>query len=371
MRSWLWVAMLVLAVRPGAAQSLLPASFAGWQAIAGSATTKAPLEQVDPADASLLRACHEQTAERQSYKKGEATLTVIVYWMGDPSYAYSAYSFLRPEAATDFRPTPHASIGSKRAVLLVGNLLVEVDGQNLPAAGRDLAALVAALKPRASDEPYPTLWQFLPTDRLLPHSDRYALDNRTLALALGADSSKWTSGDWMGFDDDAEAEVGRYEIRGQHAMLILASYPTQQLAAEHLSEIERQFAVNPKPGTSGGRPVLYARRLGSFIGLVSGAVGAAEAQSLLSQIRYQTEVTWNAPTYLLKDLTMPQYVVGIIVGTIVIVIFTLVSGIALGMIRIAVKHYMPGLVFDRHHSMEIIQLGLTTKPIDVADFYFY
>lgn len=347
----------------------------------GSAVLKGSLEQLDPSGAALLRACHEQTGERLSYERNGATLTVTVYWMGDPSYAYSAYSFLRPAPATDFRPTPHAAVAADRAMFLVGNLLVDVSGQNLAAEGADLSALAAALQPHASDEPYPTLWQYLPTGRLLPHTDRYALDARTLAGALSEAAAKttpatagagnWPPGDWLGFDDSAEAEVARYDFSGRQVLLLLASYPTQQLAAERLSKMGQWLNLNPQPqaAVNAERPAIYARRYGSFIGLVSGAADSDQARFLLSQIRYQTEVTWNAPGFQLKDLTMPDYLVGIIFGTFSIILITLVAGVALGMIRVATKHYLPGLVFDRHHSVEILQLGLSSKPIDFRDFY--
>ncbi|HEV2387652.1 MAG TPA: DUF6599 family protein [Candidatus Acidoferrales bacterium] len=381
MRGWLWLIFLALAARPAAAQSLLPAGgFAGWQPVPGSALLKATLEQLDPADAALLRACHEQTGERVSYQRDGAALTVTVYWMGDPSYAYSAYSFLRPAPATDFRPTPHATVGAERAMFLVGNLLVDVGGQDLPADGAALSALAAALKPHASDEPYPTLWQYVPTDRLIAHTDRYALDPQTLAWALeeagartapAGGASQWPAGDWLGFDDSVEAEVARYDLRGREVTLVLASYPTQQLAAEHLNRMAQWPGFTPQPGAGPGpaRLAVFSQRYGSFVGLVAGAADAAEARGLLGQIHYQTEVTWNAPGFELKDLTMPQYVVGIILGTISIIVITLVAGVALGMVRIATKRYLPGLVFDRHHSMEILQLGLSSKPIDFRDFY--
>jgi hypothetical protein len=384
MRWWLCTGLLLLglAARPAAAQEFLPGNFAGWQAVAGSAVTGAPLEQLAGDDAGLLRACRELGAERQSYQRDGETLTVTLYRLGDPSYAYSAYSFLRPVPATDLRPTPHASVGPDRAMLLIGNFLVDVSGKHLPVSAKDLGTLAAALKPHASDIPYPTLWQYLPTGHLTPHSDRYALDPGTLAAALqtpgtemkgggakAAAATGWVGGDWLGFDDDVEAEVAHYDLAGRHVTLVLASYPTQQLAAEHVKTFPKWYEVNPVGKAEGSRPALYVRRYSSMVGLVSGAKDAAQAQKLLSQIRYQTVVTWNEPGFKLKDLTMPEYLVGIIFGTVAIIMITLVSGIALGMIRVGVKHFLPGVVFDRRRSVEIIQLGLSSKPINSGDFY--
>lgn len=370
MRRWLFFAILVMAVRPVAAQNLLPDQFAGWQTVPGSATT-ATLDNLTPENAALFRACHEQSAERRSYQKNGATIDVTLYWMGDPTYGYSVYSLLRPQPATDFRPSPHSTIGTDSAMILVGNMLAGVNGKNLPAYAHDFSALVAAIQPHASSEPYPTLWQYLPTGHFVPHSDRYALDPETLGRALTEVAGQpWPSGDWLGFDDEVEAEVARYTVAGRPMTLMLASYPTQQLAAEHVKNMEQVFAINPAPGAAtNGRPVLYVKRLASLVGFVSGAQDAEQANRLLSEIRYQTMVTWNEPGFKLTDLTMADYVVGAVVGTMTILVIALVTGLALGFLRVGIKRALPGLIFDRRRSIEILQLGLSSKPIDPTDFY--
>ncbi|MDE3137988.1 MAG: hypothetical protein KGL59_15510 [Acidobacteriota bacterium] len=370
MRFSLLLAILVMAVHPAAAQNLLPTHFAGWQTVPGSVAT-ATLDTLPPENAALFRACHEQSAERRSYQKNGQTIAVTLYWMGDPSYGYSVYSLLRPQPATDYRPSPHSAIGPGEAMILVGNLLADVTGKNLPAYAHDFSALVAAIQPHASSEPYPSIWQYLPSAHFVAHTDRYALDLETLSRALNEVSGRaWPSGDWLGFDDEVEAEVATYDVAGRKLTLMLASYPTQQVAAEHVKNMEQLFVINPEPGAqTNARPVLYARRIGSIVGFVSGAQDAKEANLLLREIRYQTVVTWNEPGFKLTDLTMADYVVGAVLGTMTLLLISLVVGVALGFIRVGIKRMLPGVVFDRRRSIEIIQLGLSSKPIDPTDFY--
>jgi hypothetical protein len=40
-----------------------------------------------------------------------------------------------------------------------------------------------------------------------------------------------------------------------------------------------------------------------------------------------------------------------------------------GGVRLLVKKLLPGKIFDRPERMEIIQLGLSSKPIEAKDFY--
>jgi hypothetical protein len=44
-------------------------------------------------------------------------------------------------------------------------------------------------------------------------------------------------------------------------------------------------------------------------------------------------------------------------------------GIAFGGVRVITKRLFPGKVFDRKEQIEVLQLGLSGKPIDPTDLY--
>ena len=64
-------------------------------------------------------------------------------------------------------------------------------------------------------------------------------------------------------------------------------------------------------------------------------------------------------------------IVGSIIGSGVICLFALIAGISFGGLRLIVKRVMPGKVFDRSEYVQILQLGLGSKPINSEDFYGY
>jgi hypothetical protein len=64
-------------------------------------------------------------------------------------------------------------------------------------------------------------------------------------------------------------------------------------------------------------------------------------------------------------------IVGSIIGSGVICLFALIAGISFGGLRLIVKRTMPGKVFDRAEYVQILQLGLGSKPINSEDFYGY
>jgi Family of unknown function (DUF6599) len=363
MKNLLWLALLAAAL-PADAAPTLPVQFAGWAAVPGSETSSAAIEQFAGDAAPILRSCGSDWAARVIYQQHGSKLTVTLYRLHDPTVAYSAYSFLRPQDATGLKPTQHSAVAQSRAMLLIGNFLVEVTGQDLPRVEPALEELAQEVAPQASQEVYPDLWQHLPLGDIVPGSDRYIVNPALLARVLPIGT-----GDWLGFGNGAEAELAQYRISGRDITFVVASYPTQQLAAKQADTFARDFNLNARNPAPDARPVVFVRRVSSLVGLVYGTDSPAVADALLGRIAYRTEVTWNEPGFKLKDLTMPQYVVGIFIGTGIIMLFALVAGIAFGGFRLIMKRLLPGKVFDRRRSVEILQLGLTSKPIDARDFY--
>jgi hypothetical protein len=62
-------------------------------------------------------------------------------------------------------------------------------------------------------------------------------------------------------------------------------------------------------------------------------------------------------------------IVGAIEGTAVICLFAVIAGIGFGGFRLVMKRFLPDRVFDRSSTMQVLQLGLGSKPINAEDFY--
>lgn len=367
MRRVLLAALLVLSgvSLPAAAQDLLPPSFSGWNAPAAPTRIRPDaLEQVAGGDAPVVREYGVLGVERREYSRGDATLRITLYRMHDSTAAYGAYTYSRTDRMLPADLAQFSCIGRERGLVVVGNVLIDVAGGNLQPVRADLRTLVAQITPRAEKTPYPTIGQHLPARGLVTNSERYLLGplalNRLLPLGKG---------DWIGFADGAEAVLARYLIEGQQATLLLAAYPTPQAAARKFEELSRWLPLNPGEEPAAGQPALFARRSSSMLAIVAQSRSQAIANSLLQQVRYKSQVTWNEPGHKLTDPGIGQIVVGAILGTGVIMLFALVAGIGFGGVRLLVKYFFPGKVFDRPKQVEIIQLGLTSKPIEGKDFY--
>jgi len=359
--------LLVIGALPAYAQGLLPAQFAGWVSTDVVEVQAPQLEKFAGNAAPVLREYGVEIAQRRTFARGGQGLTIIIYRAKDPTGAFGAYSFLRSPGMTGPKLTDHSSVSSERALILVGNFVLDVSGKIVPALRADLIALAKAMESRADQGSYPLLWQYLPDDHRVPRSDRYVLGlvalNQLLPIA---------NGDWVGFSNGAEAELARYDLNGQEVTLLVVEYPDPQLAAQELKELAKSFNLNPvdvQSATGSEAKPLFARQSSSLVAIVAGARTPAAAKTLLESVQYHQALTWNEPSYSFVAPGLPMIIARIIVATGVLCLFALISGIAFGGVRIFVKHFWPGKVFDRDGYIEILQLGISSKPIEAKDFY--
>ena len=384
---------------PLAAQDVLPASIGAWAASGGSAqASPQQIEQLAKDHAGILREYGIASGERREYANGEDKAEVTLYRMVDPSAAFGAFTFLRdPDMAMPAPITAASYAAGKRGhtLLVVGNLVMDVASTKREMVSADLNALAQSVASQADRRPYPPIVGFLPKAGLIPGSERYVLG--PLALAQVFPSGATVQTDWAGFASSAEAIVGRYrlsdvlssklagetprvpsgrpvssESRGVHAtegLLLLILFPTQQLAADRYNALSKSFALNVDPGLAGGKPVVFGTRSSALIALLSGVESRETAAALLNQVHYASDVTWNEPTHEVTDPTISTIVVGAIVDTGAIMLLALAASIGFGGFRLLAKILAPGKIFDRNADIEILQLGINSKPVDVKDFY--
>jgi hypothetical protein len=354
------IAVLVLIVLPAHAQQTLPTQVSGWTQASGVAPVPAL-----PSGSPILAEYGWRSTESASYGDTSRGIGVVLFVMEDPSGAYGLYSYLRTPELARANLTDHASMSSERALVLAGNLVLDIHGQDLGKSAPQLRALVAAVEPKAHDGTLPMLGQFLPQKNMIDRTDRYVLGPQTLnELFPGG------LGDSLGFQSRAEAELAHYRLGGHDATLLVVDFPTDQLASRELVELERTFHVN---GTSqvAGSPMLFAKRSATLLAIVSGASSQAEANALLDQIELETDRSWNEPTFQFKEPSIGMMIVGSIIGAGTICMFALIAGISFGGLRLVIKRVMPGKIFDTKSHLEVLQLGLGSKPINSDDFYGY
>jgi hypothetical protein len=352
------------------AQQILPRSFAGWtqsgdQAFGPSAAPSLSNATAGaaPDEISAAREYGFAGGERASYLQGSETLEVALYKMKDPTGAYGEYSYQRMPGMEQGNLTDHSAITRDRALVLAGNLVVDIQGKNLTARTADLKALVNNVRQHSQDGLLPTLWQRLPQQNVVEGTDRYILGPRTLDQLFPGGL-----GDSIDFSKGAEAEIAHYRVDGHDATLLIVDFPTPQIAEGMLADIQKKGNVNGSQPESSS-PALFAARSLTLLAIVAGTPSQTEANTLLDQVQSGAVLTWNEPAFQFKEPTIEAMIVGAIEGTGVICLFALIAGVVFGCLRLVVKRSMPGKIFDRTDHLQVLQLGLASKPINAEDFY--
>ncbi len=367
--------LLLLTAPRSFAQGILPASVAGWNSSAAPASQSAAgdVQQIAGAASAALKEYRAQSAETRTYTHGADSLTATIYSFTNTAGAYGAYSFLRTPDMAQGNLTQHSSISRDRALALTGNLVVVFTGKNLRKDSDAVELLVAQAGGHAKWGAYPALPQRLPTDGLVPRTDHYIWGPVALAQVF-----PFAPGDWLGFSMGAEAELAHYRLAGHDSTLVVVDYPTPQIAEAQLKQLETQFgavtmdnsAANANTaGLKSSAPHLYARRDSTMVALVANAPSAAAANSLLDQFNSGMVLTWNTEVLETNQPSMVTIVIGTFVGAGEICAFALLGGVVFAGLRLLIKRLWPGRVFDRAFDLEIIELGLSSRPVKGSDLY--
>jgi hypothetical protein len=261
----------------------------------------------------------------------------------------------------------YASASHERAMVVVGEMLMDVTvpAKQARPTDADLKQLADLLEQKADHTAYPFIGEHLPEKGRVRNSERYVIGPLSLAhfVPLGTD-------DWMGYDNSAESILAHYTVNGKDETLIVSSYPTQQVAAAKFAKMLRRFTFDP-PGEVPliGPNVLFGKRVSSYIAVVAGAPSKQAANKVLDQVGYESNVTWDEPKQTLTEPSINNMIVEAFLGTGTIMVFAVAAGIGFGGIRILVKVFLPNRIFDREKQIEILQLGISSKPIKAKDFY--
>jgi hypothetical protein len=365
--------LLVLSVLPASAQTtVLPSSFAGWS---GSPTKGIAQPQIFNGDkvtsmianrqSGALQEYGLESGEEGAYTRGSDKMQVTLYRMKDPSGAYGEFTFLRTPDMTSAKIGENAAISNDRAVIQTGSFVLDIHGSKLKQTEQDLNALIAVVAPHAEHGPLPFLRQRLPEKDMVEHSDRYIVGPKVLG-----DSLPVLPGDWLGLTDDAEAELAEYRLKGATVTLVIADFPTPQMASHKLTELEEKYSVNAA-APKDGYPPIFAKRALTMLAITIGPRTKSEAEVLLDQVHSETELTWNEPSFSVTEPSMVAMLVGTFIGTGIICLFAMIASLAFGGARLLIKRTLPNKVFDRSSELQILQLGLSSKPINAEDFYSF
>lgn len=353
---------LTFAAPGGRAQapSALPDSFGPWKG-----AESAPFARTDLPTLEVLNEAGKTGAESRNYRRGDKEIAVLCEQFRDPSGAYEIYTARLTTKLNPSTVAPLTAAGNDQLLALVGNRVVTISPIRSAADG-DLKFLLDSLKQKSDRSPLPPIRGYLPDEDMVEGSQKYALGPAGFAAALQSlNQSKFSAiTAEMGFGKGAEAMLaGYHSASGKTETLILVEYPTPQIAEQQLKHIQPILAANLELANA------TVERKNSLLSLVLSPVSAQSAARLRENIKYGIAITWNEGSHVLTDPPWLVTVKNIFIGTLLFCGIAVVLGIAFGGVRVVTKRLFPGKVFDRRENIEVLQLGLSGKPIDPTDFY--
>ncbi len=352
------------------AAQVLPTEFAGWQVKGAVARSDDPAA-ADAANAPVLKEYGFVRLEKAVYTRDDGrNLAIRAAVFEDASGAYGAFTYYYSDEMGEETIGGQAAFLNNRVLFYQGNVLVDAvfDRMSVMSAAqlRELAGLLPQAEGNRGNPP--SLPTYLPKRAFQKNFEKNTTKYILGPVTLNRVGSP-LPGSMVDFKAGAEVVTGKYAATAGDATLMLIEYPTPQIAAERLRQIDTSVDVShrvtqPQPGVASMVDVgpFFDTRTGPIIVIAAGPLSKSEARSLMSSISYEADVTWNENTYVSKKDNLANFLFNAIVLCGIVVGLALVAGIAFGGLRIIVKRIFPDSVFDRREAMEIISLHLEDAP---------
>ncbi len=345
---------------------ILPGEFAGWQVKGDVARSDDPAA-ADAANAPVLKEYGFVRLEKAAYTRDDGrNLMIRAAVFEDASGAYGAFTYYETEEMREETIGRQAAFLNNRVLFYQGNVLVDAVFDRMSVMSAAQLRELAGLLPQAAGNKGnpPSLQTYLPRRAFGRDFDKNTTKYVLGPVALDRIGSAVPVAT-VDFKSGAEVAMGKYEAAAGDATLMLIEYPTPQIAAEKLRQIDASHqATQQQPGVASMVDVgpFFDARTGPIIVIASGPLSRSEARSLMSSISYEADVTWNENTYVSKKDNLANFLFNAIVLCGIVVGLALVAGIAFGGLRLLVKRFFPDSVFDRREAMEIISLHLDDVP---------
>jgi hypothetical protein len=260
-----------------------------------------------------------KTAENGNFEGENGKFSINLYRLQDPTGALGAFQWQRPGK----------TVVTKR----YGNYLISISGHTPTTEEWD--ELQKALL-NVDNSSLPVLSSYLPPDGLQADSERYVTGPAALQKFFPAVPPSVAA-----FNYGTEAQVGTYRKGKADMPLAIFNYPTPQIAMKQLPEFEK---------ISGA----VVKRTGPMIAVVVNPPDADFAQQVLSQIRYQAEITESEYVPTQRD-NPGDLLYNAFLLTGILLALAITAGLFFGGIRSARRRFSKGGEDDQMISLHLEQ----------------
>jgi len=252
-----------------------------------------------------------KNSETAPYQNGTAKFTATVWQLQDTTGAMAAFQWQRPTAATPSTAAKLAAETPESVLMVYGNYLFSFAGYK---PSKEEFDAVAGSLHNVDLTVLPVLPGYLPSQGLLPNSERYILGPATLQkFAPGVSPSL------AAFHFGAEGQLGSFHNAKGDVQMVIFNYPTPKIAMQQETEFQKLAGA-------------LAKRSGPMVSVILAPPDPDYAENLLSLVRYQAQVTADEYVPTQRD-NIGNLVINAFVLIGILLAFATVSGFALGGFR--------------------------------------
>jgi hypothetical protein len=188
----------------------------------------------------------------------------------DSTGAVAMFEFRRPPGAVPSKDAQFSVRTSDGVILVQGNYVFQFTG-SIPSSEEQNR--IVAVVPRFEAAPLPALLGYLPSEGLIPNSERYVLGPVSLErFEPGIPPSV------AAFHLGCEGHIGKYRTSKGDITLTIFNYPTPGMARERFEAFQKL-------------PDTVAKRAGPLVAVIVKAPDPDAAERVLARVRYQAAVT--------------------------------------------------------------------------------
>ena len=302
--------------------------------------TRQSVEVAEPDERDLFAEIGFEEGQQGVYRTADGrNLKVTAYRFQDPTGAFAAYQWLRPEGGEFVAFGERALLLGDTTVIHFGNFVVRMSGD---AAFDEHVEAMLSFLPRVVLKAEPPVLKFVPEPSLIPFSGRYILGPVALQkLASEVPPSV------VAFRYGAEGQFVRYQSNAGEIRMVLFYYPSPQIAHAQIEEFEQL-------------PNVAAKRSGPMIAAVLSPPSADEAERLLSRVRYVAEVTVTHRTARRHD-DLGVLILDIFIFCGVLAVLMIVGGGIVAGSRLLARRIVPNSIIAAPGDADVLRLNIDGK----------
>jgi hypothetical protein len=296
--------LLLPALMPAfAGAAILPDTIGAW--IKG-----APVAAAVP-DRKLWAEYGLQDSEAAPYAANGQKYTISAYRFNDAAGVLGAFYQVRPPDAKPLEVTGIGASNGSDEIVGVGNYLFFFKGYK--PKPEELNHVVGEA-PKYAQSPLPGLPAHLPAG-FQANTERYITGPESLNRFAASVSPSTAA-----FHFNAEAVVARYGQQGKETTLVVFNYPTPEMARDRIPHFQQIAGA-------------VVKRSGPLVALTLSGSNPDDAERLLSQVKFQADVTLPEHVPTQKDNPVNLFL-SIFYLCLILAGFCVLSGLVVGGIRI-------------------------------------